>query len=202
MIDLMLRTLQRGAVPLAERSMSETTTRQADRSPPAHAARAPAPDLPAASVAERRRAPARRDPAAEAAALAALEAEPRPSSCRRADELPRAAATDLGRCARAAPTRRPKPRSRLPYRSPASPAARGPMDAARRAADEARRSSCSTRSPRATAGPGFTAIKDVSFTIEDYPGRGEFVSILGPSGCGKSTVIRMIAGLLPQFPQT
>jgi ABC-type nitrate/sulfonate/bicarbonate transport system ATPase subunit len=52
-------------------------------------------------------------------------------------------------------------------------------------------------------GPGaFTAIKDVSFTIEDYPGRGEFVSILGPSGCGKSTVIRLIAGLLPQFPQT
>jgi NitT/TauT family transport system ATP-binding protein len=48
----------------------------------------------------------------------------------------------------------------------------------------------------------FTAIKDVSFTIEDYPGRGEFVSILGPSGCGKSTVIRLIAGLLPQFPQT
>ena len=49
---------------------------------------------------------------------------------------------------------------------------------------------------------GFTAIKDVSFTIEDYPGRGEFVSILGPSGCGKSTVIRLIAGLLPQFPQS
>jgi NitT/TauT family transport system ATP-binding protein len=49
---------------------------------------------------------------------------------------------------------------------------------------------------------GFTAIKDVSFKIEDYPGRGEFVSILGPSGCGKSTVIRLIAGLLPQFPQT
>ena len=48
----------------------------------------------------------------------------------------------------------------------------------------------------------FTAIKDVSFSIEDYPGRGEFVSILGPSGCGKSTVIRMIAGLVPQFPQS
>jgi ABC-type nitrate/sulfonate/bicarbonate transport system ATPase subunit len=48
----------------------------------------------------------------------------------------------------------------------------------------------------------FTAIKDVTFSIPDYPGRGEFVSILGPSGCGKSTVIRMIAGLLPQFPQT
>jgi NitT/TauT family transport system ATP-binding protein len=53
-----------------------------------------------------------------------------------------------------------------------------------------------------TGPDAFTAIKDVSFAIEDYPGRGEFVSILGPSGCGKSTVIRMIAGLLPQFPQT
>jgi NitT/TauT family transport system ATP-binding protein len=53
-----------------------------------------------------------------------------------------------------------------------------------------------------TGSGAFTAIKNVSFAIEDYPGRGEFVSILGPSGCGKSTVIRMIAGLLPQFPQT
>jgi NitT/TauT family transport system ATP-binding protein len=48
----------------------------------------------------------------------------------------------------------------------------------------------------------FTAIKDVSFTIDDHPGRGEMVPILGPSGCGKSTVIRLIAGLTPQFPQT
>ncbi len=48
----------------------------------------------------------------------------------------------------------------------------------------------------------FTAIKDVSFRIDDHPGRGEMVPILGPSGCGKSTVIRMIAGLQPQFPQT
>ncbi|MBA3391809.1 MAG: ABC transporter ATP-binding protein [Deltaproteobacteria bacterium] len=53
-----------------------------------------------------------------------------------------------------------------------------------------------------TGSNAFTAIKDVTFSIPDYPGRGEFVSILGPSGCGKSTVIRMIAGLLPQFPQT
>ncbi|MEZ4399465.1 MAG: ABC transporter ATP-binding protein [Kofleriaceae bacterium] len=52
-------------------------------------------------------------------------------------------------------------------------------------------------------GPGaFTAIKDVSFRIDDHPGRGEMVPILGPSGCGKSTVIRLIAGLTPQFPQT
>src|SRR5205085_6950595 len=48
----------------------------------------------------------------------------------------------------------------------------------------------------------FTAIKDVSFQIDDHPGRGEMVPILGPSGCGKSTVIRLIAGLTPQFPQT
>jgi len=48
----------------------------------------------------------------------------------------------------------------------------------------------------------FTAIKDVTFRIEDHPGRGEMVPILGPSGCGKSTVIRLIAGLSPQFPPT
>ena len=48
----------------------------------------------------------------------------------------------------------------------------------------------------------FTAIKDVSFRVDDHPGRGEFVCILGPSGCGKSTVIRLIAGLGPQFPAT
>ena len=51
-------------------------------------------------------------------------------------------------------------------------------------------------------GAPFTAIKNVTFSIPDHPGRGEFVGILGPSGCGKSTVIRLIAGLAPQFPQT
>lgn len=53
-----------------------------------------------------------------------------------------------------------------------------------------------------TGPKAFTAIKDVSFVIDDHPGRGEMVPILGPSGCGKSTVIRLIAGLMPQFPQT
>jgi NitT/TauT family transport system ATP-binding protein len=48
----------------------------------------------------------------------------------------------------------------------------------------------------------FTAIEDVTFTVEDKPGRGEFVGILGPSGCGKSTVLRLIAGLAPQHPAT
>ncbi|MCA9678306.1 MAG: ABC transporter ATP-binding protein, partial [Myxococcales bacterium] len=48
----------------------------------------------------------------------------------------------------------------------------------------------------------FTAIKNVNFKIFDYPKRGEMISILGPSGCGKSTVIRLIAGLTPQFPAT
>ena len=49
---------------------------------------------------------------------------------------------------------------------------------------------------------GFTAIKDVSFVVEDVPNRMEFVTILGPSGCGKSTVLRLIAGLTPQHPAT
>lgn len=48
----------------------------------------------------------------------------------------------------------------------------------------------------------FTAIKDVDFSIEDLPGKGEFITMVGPSGCGKSTVLRIIAGLEPQFPPT
>ena len=49
---------------------------------------------------------------------------------------------------------------------------------------------------------GFTAIREVTFRVEDNPGRMEFVTILGPSGCGKSTILRLIAGLTPQFPAT
>ena len=48
----------------------------------------------------------------------------------------------------------------------------------------------------------FTAIKDVTFKVEDLPKVGEFIGVLGPSGCGKSTVLRLIAGLAPQFPAT
>jgi NitT/TauT family transport system ATP-binding protein len=46
------------------------------------------------------------------------------------------------------------------------------------------------------------AIEDVSFVVEDIPGKGELVCLVGPSGCGKSTVLRLIAGLSPQFPPT
>lgn len=52
-------------------------------------------------------------------------------------------------------------------------------------------------------GPGAkVAIQDVSFVVEDAPGKGELVAIVGPSGCGKSTVLRTIAGLKPHFPPT
>lgn len=53
-----------------------------------------------------------------------------------------------------------------------------------------------------TGTKAFTAIQDVTFTVEDRPGRGEFVAILGPSGCGKSTILRLIAGLSPHHPPT
>jgi len=49
---------------------------------------------------------------------------------------------------------------------------------------------------------GNTAIRDVTFQVDDRPGQMEIVSILGPSGCGKSTVLRLIAGLSPQHPPT
>jgi NitT/TauT family transport system ATP-binding protein len=48
----------------------------------------------------------------------------------------------------------------------------------------------------------YTAIKDISFVVHDLPNVGELIAMLGPSGCGKSTVLRMIAGLQPQFPPT
>lgn len=46
------------------------------------------------------------------------------------------------------------------------------------------------------------AIKDVSFQIDDIPKSGEMIAIVGPSGCGKSTILRILAGLTPQFPHT
>jgi ABC-2 type transport system ATP-binding protein len=39
----------------------------------------------------------------------------------------------------------------------------------------------------------FTAVRDVSFTIQD----GEIVGMLGPNGAGKTTTIRMVTGFLP-----
>jgi NitT/TauT family transport system ATP-binding protein len=48
----------------------------------------------------------------------------------------------------------------------------------------------------------FTAIKNVTFHVADIPNVGELIAVLGPSGCGKSTVLKLIAGLEPQFPAT
>jgi NitT/TauT family transport system ATP-binding protein len=47
-----------------------------------------------------------------------------------------------------------------------------------------------------------TVIRDVTFTVPNLPGKGEFITILGPSGCGKSTVLRLIASLRPHYPPT
>ena len=48
----------------------------------------------------------------------------------------------------------------------------------------------------------FTALEDVSFSIEDKPGEGEFISIIGPSGCGKSTILNLIQGFPEVYPPT
>jgi NitT/TauT family transport system ATP-binding protein len=46
----------------------------------------------------------------------------------------------------------------------------------------------------------FTALKDVSFSIEDVPDYGEFIAIVGPSGCGKSTILNLIQGFSDVYP--
>jgi ABC-type nitrate/sulfonate/bicarbonate transport system ATPase subunit len=48
----------------------------------------------------------------------------------------------------------------------------------------------------------FTAVKDVSFKVEDKPSYGEFVAMVGPSGCGKSTVLNLIQGFPEVHPPT
>jgi NitT/TauT family transport system ATP-binding protein len=48
----------------------------------------------------------------------------------------------------------------------------------------------------------FAAIENVSFSVPDRVDHGEICSFLGPSGCGKSTVLRLVAGLGPQYPPT
>ncbi|MDB6120361.1 MAG: tauB [Verrucomicrobiaceae bacterium] len=59
-----------------------------------------------------------------------------------------------------------------------------------------------TKTYEAGTRKSFTSIHNVTFAVEDLPKVGEFIGILGPSGCGKSTVLRLIAGLAPQFPAT
>ena len=48
----------------------------------------------------------------------------------------------------------------------------------------------------------FTAIKDVTFRIDDIPDYGEFIAIVGPSGCGKSTILNLIQGFSDVYPPT
>ena len=59
-----------------------------------------------------------------------------------------------------------------------------------------------TKTYNADSSSAYTAIRDITFTVEDLPNQGEFICILGPSGCGKSTILRLIAGLEPQHPPT
>jgi NitT/TauT family transport system ATP-binding protein len=48
----------------------------------------------------------------------------------------------------------------------------------------------------------FTALKDVSFRVEDKPDVGEFIALIGPSGCGKSTILNLIQGFPDVYPPT
>ncbi len=80
------------------------------------------------------------------------------------------------------------------------------LERPRQPAEVARPTVVEFRSVTKTYGAGgpkpYTAIRDVTFVVEDRPDKGEFVCVLGPSGCGKSTILRLIAGLPPQHPAT
>ncbi|PYQ97867.1 MAG: hypothetical protein DMF96_12940 [Acidobacteria bacterium] len=47
-----------------------------------------------------------------------------------------------------------------------------------------------------------TVVRDVTFSVEDAPDKGEFIAILGPSGCGKSTVLRPEAWCFRTTPRS
>ena len=44
-------------------------------------------------------------------------------------------------------------------------------------------------------GGEFKLFDNLTFTISDFKGQGQFVSIIGASGCGKSQLIKMLAGI-------
>ncbi len=48
----------------------------------------------------------------------------------------------------------------------------------------------------------FKALDQLSFRVDDLPGKGEFIAILGPSGCGKSTALNLLAGFQGIHPPT
>ena len=48
----------------------------------------------------------------------------------------------------------------------------------------------------------FTALKDLTFRVEDQPNYGEFIALIGPSGCGKSTILNLIHGFADVYPPT
>jgi len=146
------------------------------------------------------------DPAAAAAALADLEKEVAAEGAGAAPASPAALAAKEAAAA-AKPVKDPKSRT-LPATPTAIAATRAaPADGMKPLAPAPANAVPVVEFVKVTKTYGsgssaFTAIKDVSFAIPDHPGRGEFVCILGPSGSGKSTVIRLIAGLAPQFPHT
>jgi ABC-type nitrate/sulfonate/bicarbonate transport system ATPase subunit len=177
---------------------------------PKHPGQPPATGTGPAGGAAPKPTPPARDPAAEAAALAMFESEEKalaekdePAGV--SDEnMAKAAAKDAAAKAKPEVKAEAKPEAKAeakPAAKAAAPVVTGGVKMADLGKPLPKPPVVSFDKVTKSYGD-FTAIKDVSFQIEDYPGRGEFVSILGPSGCGKSTVIRLIAGLLPQFPQT
>ncbi len=80
-----------------------------------------------------------------------------------------------------------------PGSAPAAPAAAVPPVVEFRAVEK----TFNPGTPRA-----FTALRDLSFRIDDKPDYGEFIAIVGPSGSGKSTILNLIQGFDDVYPPT
>jgi ABC-type nitrate/sulfonate/bicarbonate transport system ATPase subunit len=80
-----------------------------------------------------------------------------------------------------------------PGSAPAAPAAAVPPVVEFRAVEK----TFNPGTPRA-----FTALRDLSFRVEDKPAYGEFIAIVGPSGSGKSTILNLIHGFDDVYPPT
>src|SRR5579859_6175334 len=81
--------------------------------------------------------------------------------------------------------------SRNPLATRTGPADAGPIKPAARTDSSRIEITGLTKRFLTPKGDAFTALRDVTFTVEP----GQFCAVVGPTGCGKSTTLSMVSGL-------